>query len=198
MIAVEDRVSEVVAQRISEAAGLTVCQTIGLKGNSYLRNKANALNQTARGFPILLLTDQDRHANCPASIIGDWLASQAEPNLLFRVAVMEVESWVLADAEPLGRFLGVPLNKITRAPDLLADPKAHLVELARRSRKRRIREDIVPTPTARSTRKVGAGYNSLVPEFVLGFWRPAEARRHSPSLHRAMKRLEELARRRHG
>ncbi|MDF2210039.1 hypothetical protein L1F28_15070 [Arthrospira platensis NCB002] len=41
----------------------------------------------------LVLTDLDK-SECPLAIINEWLKSQPKhPNLLFRVAVKEVESW---------------------------------------------------------------------------------------------------------
>ena len=89
-------------------------------------------------------------------------------------AVREVEAWLLADAARLGRFLGVPAARIPLSPDTLRNPKQEMVNLARRSRSRSIREDLVPRPEG--GRQVGPAYTSRLIEFVQGAangWRPA-------------------------
>jgi hypothetical protein len=60
------------------------------------------------------------------------------------VAVREVEAWLLSDRANLVRFLSVPVSHVSRTPELLDNPKSAMVELARRSRRRDIREDMVP------------------------------------------------------
>lgn len=55
--------------------------------------------------------------------------------MCFRIAVREVEAWLLADAEQAAGFLAVPLARIPAEPETLPDPKATLIALAGRSRK---------------------------------------------------------------
>lgn len=69
-------------------------------------------------------------------------------------------------------------------------PKQALVNLARTSRRRAIRDDMVPREG--SGRAVGPGYTSRIIEFVSNHWRPEQAAHVSDSLRRAIARLEIL------
>lgn len=84
----------------------------------------------------------------------------------------------------MSKLLGVAEGKLPRQPDLELDPKRTLVDLARKSRSKDVRGDLVPP--AGSFRRVGAGYNNLLESFVLSTWEPARARTRSPSLARAI------------
>ena len=78
----------------------------------------------------MVLTDLD-DGPCPSDLIGGWLTSPRHPNLILRVAVREVEAWLLADAGNLAKFLGIDEARIPAIPEEIRDPKAMLVELAR-------------------------------------------------------------------
>ena len=52
--------------------------------------------------------------------------------------------WLLGDRSAISEFLGVPLSKVPTSPEQLADPKQVLINLARRSRKKAVRQDMVP------------------------------------------------------
>ena len=106
--------------------------------------------------------------------------------LLFVVPVREVESWIMADAPSFRRFFS--LNKVDDSPELLDDPKEYLVSLARNSRRRAVREGVVPKGTA----KVGGLYNSILLDFIHNHWKVDRARRRSPSLQRFVDRLSVL------
>ena len=108
--------------------------------------------------------------------------------MLFRVVVNEIESWLLADAVNISKFLRIPLKKIARAPEQLADPKQTLTNLARRSTDRKIREGVAPVHGAREGRE----YNPLLRSFVEESWSPVNAAKVAPSLLRAMDRLARL------
>jgi hypothetical protein len=109
------------------------------------------------------------------------------------VAVRAVEAWLLADAERLAAFLGIRAALIPRDPDAEHDPKTTLVNLARRSRRRAIREDIVPREG--SGGRVGPGYVGRLIEFVTAAengWRPGVAAGRSDSLRRCLEALQVL------
>jgi len=113
--------------------------------------------------------------------------------MYFRVAVRAVESWLLADAERLATFLGVPATSIPPDPDAESDPKRTLIGLAQRSRRSAIREDIVPRRGSGS--RVGPGYAGRLIEFVLTAedrWRPSAAVQRSDSLRRCVEALRAL------
>jgi hypothetical protein len=110
---------------------------------------------------------------------------------LFRIAVRETESWVLSDRMAFARFLGVAPAGIPNNPDdLSSDPKVALLKLVRRSSNRELKHDILP-PRG-STSPVGLGYNSQLIRFVRSHWKSDRAAKHSPSLSRALIRVQEL------
>lgn len=188
LIAVEDLLSDVVGRAIFKSLGMTVAQTIGLKGNAFLRGKASALNQTAKAFPVFLLTDLDVSTRCPPEVIQDWLGGPPEMGLIFRIAVMEIESWIMADRTALAALLGIDLRRVPQEPDRLPDPKREFVAVARRCRSRALREELVPAPGG--TAMVGPGYNARLSQFVREDWSPTRASKASPSLRRALQALQ--------
>lgn len=102
----------------------------------------------------------------------------------------------MADRIRLAHFLSVPATRIPIDPEQVIDPKAALIDVARRSRKRAIVADMVPRPG--SGRTIGPAYNSRLTEFVYDItngWRPEIASRHASSLARTITRLQELIRR---
>jgi hypothetical protein len=183
-LAVEDRLSEIVLRTILRQSGRPyhVQSCIGLSGFGYLRKNIRRLNNAAGGMPIIILTDLDR-AVCAPILQREWLDVPQCPNLLFRVAVRAVESWVIAHRTAFAAFLGIRTDLIPPNPDGLDDPKKALLDLCAKSRKRDLREAIVPAP--KSTAKVGPDYNDQVGEFVIKYWCVREAAEYSLSLRKA-------------
>jgi hypothetical protein len=103
------------------------------------------------------------------------------------VAVREVESWLLADRGGFSQFLGISDLLVPAQPDLIADPKQTLIELARRSRRGALKTAIVPREG--STAFQGPDYNSCLGDFVRNRWDSNSARGRSPSLNRAWGRF---------
>lgn len=117
--------------------------------------------------------------------------------MVFRVAVRAIEAWLLADRERIAAYLGVSLHSVPALPDALADPKQALVNLARKSRRRAIRDELVPREG--SGRQVGPAYSSRLQDFVLhpaDGWRPEVAAGNSDSLARCIRAIERLVARR--
>ena len=108
-----------------------------------------------------------------------------------RVAVMEIEAWVIADRQSFAEWLGIATNVVPRNPDDVPDPKQELVDLARRSRKRELREALVRNLPDGLFRP-GPGYNAYLGSFVAQLWKPETARVNSPSLNRAIRRITEI------
>ena len=189
-LAVEDVLSDAVATKILESCGFEIAARLRHRGNTYLKQKAPELNRAAaRGRPVFLLTDLDSPKNCPLDLIQSWIKGSPKPGFFFRVAVMEVESWVLADRGAVARFLSVPASQIPQQTDEIADPKRRIVSLAQGSRNRTIREALVPAPE--STAPVGNEYNARLIEFVHEFWDLERAASVSPSLKRTLERLRQ-------
>ncbi len=190
ILAIEDKLSEVVSIKILQSLGISVSQQLGLKGNGYLQTKAPNFNQTAKGFPVFLLTDQDSPDQCPPQLIRSWIKGKRSSQFFLRVAVMEIESWIMADRDGFAGLLAIPPHRIPQNTDSIRQPKEFLVSLARLSKRVAIREDLVPAPGA--TSKVGPGYNSRLAEFVRAHWNLKQASTVSTSLKRTLSRLKKF------
>jgi hypothetical protein len=189
----EDLPSEAVAHRLLGFIDPdTTFDSLGRRGVGYIQAKLRNLNHAAAGMRIVAIADRDSVQKCPVETIKSWLGGVARnPNLIVRMAEMEIESWIMADREGIASFLNVPLNRIPQFPDTLVDPKQELVNIARLSRNRATRDQLCPASGAQSV--VGPAYNSAIESFIRSGWRPARALQNSPSLRRAELRIRELA-----
>lgn len=184
-LAVEDDLSEGVLIKLLCKTGrpYAIGTCYNGSGFGYLRRTIRGFNNAAKGTPFLVLTDLDQ-IECAPDLIETWLHEPLHPNLLFRVAVKEVEAWLLADQVGLARFLGINKTLIPESVDEIVDPKKCLINLARRSPHRNLRGDIVP-PSG-STRQIGPNYNGQLVAFVQNRWNISAAERSSPSLRRTV------------
>jgi hypothetical protein len=182
-------VDEAVARRLIAHGGGTPGTIYGKQGKTMLRQRMAGYNNAAHRLPWVVLVDLDREADCAPPLRAAWLPQPAR-HLCFRVVVREVEAWLLADAERMAGFLGVARGKIPAQPETLNDPKQALVNLARGSRRRDIREDLVPRPE--SGRQLGPAYSSRLIEFASGSWRPEIAAGRADSLRRAIACVKRL------
>ena len=187
ILAIEDRLSDAVATKILEKFGIEIVKRIGFQGKSDLERKAPELNRAANGITVFMLTDLDSPRDCPPGLIRSWIKGPINPRFFFRVAVMEVESWVMADRIGFAAFLSVPLHRIPSLTDDILNPKEFLLSLARRSRKKTIREALVPVSGANFS--IGIEYNTLLSEFVREHWNLERAATASSSLKRTLDRL---------
>jgi hypothetical protein len=190
--AVEGLVDEAVVGRLIHHVGAVLGPMHGKNGKTPLRARINGYNNAARFSPWIVLVDLDQEADCAPPLVGAWVPTPA-PRLCFRVAVREVEAWLLADRERIARFLRVRIQEVPDAPETLPDPKQFVVELARRSRRREIRQEMVPRPG--SGRAVGPAYTASLIEFVTDVrhgWRPAVAAHRADSLARCIRRLRRM------
>lgn len=188
---VEDALSEGVVRAILTQVnrGFSVGTSYVTGGFGYLKTRIKAFNHAARGMPWFVLTDLDRH-HCPAALIADWLAVPKHPNLLLRVAVREVESWVMADRRAFAAFADCTADDIPSNTDQIPDAKKTLIALVAKHADHELRSAIVPGPG--STRTQGPDYNAPLVDFVQSRWRAARAARQSPSLRRTLTVLGEF------
>ena len=156
-------------------------------GYGWIRKRIDGFNKAARGTPYLILTDLDI-AECPPALIRQWGMENKNHNLLFNVAVRQVESWLLACRGQVAKFLGIREDRIPYDVDDIPDAKNLLIGLARNSRRKEVRADIVPEQG--STAKVGPNYNGRLMYFVENLWDPNIAKGLSPSLRRTMELLD--------
>lgn len=186
--AVEGFVDEVVLSRMASDVGLDVQRVYQCGGKASLVRRLNGFNAAAMHAPWVVMVDLDRNA-CAVTYRAE-LLPQPAPGMALRIAIRQVESWLLADREQAARWLSVNAARIPSDPERMDSPKAALVELARSSRRRRIRDSLVPSPT--SGRQVGPQYVAEVTAYVQEHWRPDVARASSRSLDGALRALERL------
>ena len=137
----EDVISGAILEKIlcNVDANYTVGLRLTRNGFGYIKKNIQGFNKAAQGSPYLVLTDLDQ-ADCPITLINNWLGGQAKhPNLIFRIAVREVESWLMADSKAFSDFFAVSGAKIPKNPDQILDPKRDLINLVRKSKNRKLR-----------------------------------------------------------
>lgn len=191
-VATEDELSEAVACRLvrSVSANFEVGLRLRKGGVGYLRSSLSKFRQMANREHVLLLTDLDTAA-CAPQLVESWQGQEPlPPRLLMRVAVCEIESWVLADRVGFSRLLGVSQALLPHYPDAIPNPKAFLLNVTRRA-SRSVRSDLLATRGTMASQ--GLGYNRVLSNFVDNNWSVDRARDYSPSLSKAVDRLSGLA-----
>jgi hypothetical protein len=190
--AVEGILDEAVFRRLMKDLGAVPGAVYGKLGKSFLLEKLQAYNQAAKFNPWVILVDLDHDQDFVPPFKEACLPNPA-PLMCFRIAVREIESWLLADRERLANFLGVNIHRIPYNPEELDSPESAVVDLARHSRRRDVRDYMVPR--VGSGRKIGPAYSSVLIEFAGDFkkgWRPHVAAKESDSLSRCLHRLKGL------
>jgi hypothetical protein len=193
--AVEGAVDEAVLKRLVVETGGQIGSIYGMRGKEFLRQRIRSYNHAARFHPWVILVDLNQETDCPPPLKAIWLPIP-ERFMCFRIAVREIEAWLLADRERFASFFKVRLSDVPIDPESLPDPKQTTIELVRRSRNRDLRLDMVPRPG--SGLKIGPAYVSRLIEFASDpqrGWRPRIAARSSDSLGRALHRIQELVER---
>lgn len=189
-IAVEGLTDEYVVRRVLQFVSLNCGYVRGREGKPRLIANLQKYNQAARFANWLVLLDLDQDADCAPTYVQSLLPKRSE-GILLRIPMRAIEAWLLADRERIADFLGIAIENVPLNPDAEANPKATLVNLARRRRKTTLRDDIVPRPNSGAS--VGPGYASRILEFVEqseNRWRPDVAMENSDSLRRCIAALQ--------
>lgn len=182
----EDQISEFIMMKlVNETNKFFVSNSYSEGGFGYIKKNIGGFNEASKGCPFFVLTDLD-NVDCAPTLILDWLTTPAHPNLIFRIAVREVETWLLADIEGFSEYTGISIANFNDKPEDIADPKAELLKLVRKCRNRNIREDIMPKNEFAT---VGPNYNGRLGEFVINHWNISRAMKRSDSLKRAIQHL---------
>jgi hypothetical protein len=151
---------------------------LDMRGGAAFWSNAPRYEQAARhGLRVLGIRDLESAA-CPGALLPAHIPVQPAPGFVLRIAVRMLESWLLADAAAIAGYLRVSTARVPDKPDSVAHPKRTLIDLARNSASRAIREDLVP-PGATGG--------------IAGHWSPQRARTRSESLHRGLAAIERLA-----
>jgi hypothetical protein len=185
-IAVEGDLDEVVLKKLLDFIGMEVSYVYGKRGKNYLMENIQRYNQAAQHGRWVILVDLNNDAKCPPPFINSWLPLRNQ-NLQLRVAVRAVESWLLSERDEMARFLAVSKQRIPLYPEDEDKPKRILINIARHSRSKTIRTDIVPRDG--STAIQGPGYTTRLIEFTMKYWNPERAASNAPSLQRSINSL---------
>ena len=188
-VAVEGILDEAVVRRLIAHAGGETGTVYGRNGKPALLNRIKGYNNAAQFTPWVVVVDLDNDAVCAPPLRDAWLPTPA-PHLCFRIAVREIEAWLMADKQTLASYLRIRAGSVPEEPEGLQYPKDVMVNLARGSRNRDIRNDIVPREN--SGRRVGPAYVSRLIEYVHENWRPEVAAERAESLCRSIRCLQKL------
>jgi|SRR6266545_2926056 len=189
-LALEGTTDVAVAKRLLHEVGLAA-------GSEYIKNGKSALDQSLAGYNSaarfscwLVLRDLDQDSSCAPDLRRRLLPVPAA-HMRLHIPVRAIESWLLADGEAMSRFLSVAPGKVPVDPEALPHPKRALVDLARHSRRKTVREAMVPAPGVSAV--VGPGYTASLIEFAVAHWRPAIAAKRSQSLDRLRNFLRSIS-----
>lgn len=192
-VVAEDRLTEAVLLKcigaVLPAYSVARSEVKGGRGN--IQRELEAYATLAQVMPVVIGVDLDGD-DCAPTLLGNWGLLPPQPGLLLRVAVREIETWVLADKRRIASFIGVAPNEVPTRPEELDDPKRALLEVARAYAPAELKADLVPRNYDASYPRIGRAYNLRMCEFVAAKWRPQVARDKSASLNRAMLALEQL------
>jgi len=186
---VEGIIDEHVAKKLIIYSGGEPGPVYGKCGKSHIRSKIAGYCNASKFYPWLIIVDLNNEAECAPELRRNWNVPSL-PLLGFCVAVREVEAWLLADRENIANFINIPIVKINYEPEKLQDPKEEIIRLARSSRRKDIREDIIPRPGSGIC--IGPAYSSRMIEFINEKWNIEEASKNSPSLKRAIQCLKHI------
>lgn len=186
-VAVEGDTDAAVAERLLQHAGHEAGRVYVAHGKTNLTSLLAGYNNAAKYWFWFVLRDLDHDASCAPALVEN-LLPQVASRMVLRVAVREMEAWLLGDCERVAWFLAVPAKLIPGDPESLDHPKRALVDIARQSKRRTVREDMVPREG--STAQVGPGYTSRVIEYAHAHWRPDVAATRCGSLRRCLAALQ--------
>lgn len=191
--AVEDVLSQAVVNKlVSETKGhVNISVPMGGYGYGWLKKRLPEFVNLAKNIPVIMLTDLDQW-ECAPGLISAWLGNNENPDsLLFRVAVREVEAWLLADREGFAEFARIPHGNMPRSTETLDDPKQSLLNLVKRHSPSRLKRDLLVDRGGGP--KQGFLYNDILSDFVRNGWDAENAANNSDSLQRMRSRIRELA-----
>ena len=193
---VEDEPSQAILAKIIEYANsqssnrftLHTGDPIITHGFGNLQKKTQSFLPAAtkgEGIRSIFLTDLDQK-NSVQQIANEWfniacLALLPE-KFIFRIAVHEIESWIIADNNGIANFLNVSPVNFTTSPDDLDDPKQFLFNVIGSKCRSKKFKDMLP----QKRQSVGIEYNPQIVQFIKENWDIQAAMTNSPSLKRAV------------
>lgn len=187
----DELTSSVIKRLINEfSSQISIAQEINAHGFGKIKRDILKYNNAAKQTPFFVITDLDKK-ECAVTLIRDWFGNnQKETNLIFRVAVREIDAWILADKKGIAKALHISPDIILSDPEKIEDPKGFLMQISKKSKNREIREEFPPKD---SYAHQGPLYNTILTEFVNSEWNLKDAMQHSKSLEKAYNALKTFA-----
>ena len=197
--AVEDDPSEAVAIKLINQEKNNNCKVreLGGSGRGYpsIFKRLDEYNETSKdsGEPVIIFIDLD-NIRCAPRLLGNLQKShpikdRQPPNKFqIRIAVREVESWLLADKQGMETYFGISQNAIHPSPEKLRDPKQELLNLIKGKAKAKFKRAMLP----KGKGTIGTGYNDYLVDFINTVWDSTRACANADSLVRAIKRIKQL------
>jgi len=196
----EDAVTRAIIKKLLQYSGqdVQVIREEPIRGGEI---KQKILKYNLLGQPVCVLTDLDTY-DCPPALIQDWFGdSSIKPNLIFRVACDEAETWLMADKKGFSKFLGIQESLLPGLKKLdfknPANIELHfpykpslflMTELVPKSSHSTLVEQLTPRKGA----KKGPEYNTAILPFIQNSWSIEAAMHNSYSLRKAVKRIAEF------
>ncbi len=124
------------------------------------------VNMARAGIHTMVLVDLD-DTDSPCTLIHEWFSllekegASLPPECLFRIAVREVESWILADRKNWAEFIGIAASNFSSTPDLLDDPQRHIFEVVRSKGRKKFHRGMLPSGTSHIGPLYRAGKSSI-------------------------------------
>lgn len=141
----------------------------------------------SHGLRVAALADLEK-AVCPGKLIRQKLGREPASFLTLNLAVRMLEAWLLADPN-LAKYLKIPPDKLPLRPEAESHAKRCLLSLVRDYGDAKRKLTFLGPHS--STLHPGPDYEPLMGKFITDHWSPTEAARRSPSLKRALTRLDE-------
>ena len=196
--AVEDDPLEAVAIKlIKQEKGNCDVRELGGSGRGCgpIFKRLDEYNETSKksGEPVIVFIDLDSTL-CAPRLLDNLQKShpikdRQPPNKFqIRIAVREVESWLLADKEGLETYFGISQKAIHPSPERLRDPKQELLNLIKGKAKAKFKRAMLP----KGKGTIGTGYNDYLVDFINTVWDSTRACANADSLVRAIKRIKQL------
>jgi hypothetical protein len=190
MVVVEGDTDLPYMRKLLAEVGLLGATEIDAGGKGNIDRELPKYISIGRSMPMVVLRDLDHDAPCAAALVAE-LVPRRPRWFRLRLAVHELESWVLADAAGLSKLISVDEKWIPEDPDSEPDPTRSLLKVIERA-PAHVRRRLLPARG--SSVQVGPLYEATLIEFGAHVWSAARASKRSPSLKRARASLTTLAR----
>lgn len=190
-IITEDRLGEELARKIiHEVGGFNILLSDHLGGErNVIRNLEKYNKASKNNSPFFILIDLD-HEVCPITKIQKTITFEKDPRFIYRIAVREAESWLMADRENFANLFNKTSSIIPYNADEIKHPKEFLLNIIEKHASRHLKNDMLPSK--KSTAKIGPEYNSILCNFIFYTWNIRNAMDHSESLKKTVLALEKL------